>query len=88
MAPASTSANSADFRRFPPDRECNQTSSPPVSGLAARIVIMIVMMMPVHHPVVMSPVTVGADALDMMMVADLGRADFVFEADDLFAVLT
>ncbi len=36
---------------------------------------------------VMRPWAVGADAPDMVVVADLGRADVAFVTNDLFAVL-
>ena len=62
---------------------------PPRPGLTlvAGFGVAVMMIVPVHHAVVMGPVAVGADALDMMVVADLGRADVVLETDDLFAVL-
>lgn len=46
------------------------------------------MVMAVIVPVVMvgRVIFVGADALDMMVVALLAKADFVFEAQNLFAI--
>ena len=47
----------------------------------------ITVMVPVVMGVVMRPWAIGADAPDVVMVADLRRALVAFVADDLFAVL-
>ena len=41
----------------------------------------------VSVPVAAGVVRIGADALDMVVVADLGRAEVALMADDLLAIL-
>ena len=59
-----------------------------VSVIMAMMVMMVVAMAvpAMDHAMVLGPVAIRADADDVVMMADLGRAVVVFITDDLLAV--